>query len=494
MSAGRRASMSGPHRCDGMRPDGYIPFFLSRACRTALGAAAGLSEARPIASFVRALVPTSPKERDMGRIVRVTGREILDSRGMPTVEAEIELDGGIAVRAAVPSGASTGQNEAIELRDGDPARHRGRGVLRAVQNIEGEIAHLLRGRDPRAQAELDREMVELDGSPDKSRLGANAILAVSMALARAGAALSQQPLYRYLGGADARVLPIPMMNLLNGGAHAQNSLDFQEFMVMPIGARSFREALRWGAEVFQALREGLRARQKSTAVGDEGGFAPDFGSADEAIAVLLDAIRAAGFLPGKQISLAIDAAASEFHEGGQYVFKRGDRAALGAQAMVDAWADWVARYPIASIEDPLAEGDWPAWRALTRRLGDRVQIVGDDLFTTNIRYLARGIEEGVANAILIKPNQIGTITETLEAIRLARAAGYRYIISHRSGETEDDFIADLCVATNAGEIKSGSASRSERLAKYNRLLRIEEELGPAARFGVLLPIWGDGQG
>lgn len=425
----------------------------------------------------------------MGRIVRVTGREILDSRGLPTIEAEIELDAGLTVRAAVPSGASTGQNEAIELRDGDPNRYRGKGVLSAVQSIEGELSQLLCGRDPRDQAALDGEMIALDGTPGKARLGANAILAVSMALARAGAALSRLPLYRYLGGADARVLPIPMMNLINGGAHAQNSLDFQEFMVMPIGARSFREALRWGAEVFQALREALTSRQKSTAVGDEGGFAPDLSSPDEAIAMLLDAIKAAGFLPGKQIALAIDAAASELHEGNRYTFKRSGGSVRDAQAMIDAWADWVARYPIASIEDPLAEGDWTAWKALTQRLGDRVQIVGDDLFTTNICYLARGIEEGVANAILIKPNQIGTVTETLEAIRLARSAGYRYIISHRSGETEDDFIADLCVATNAGEIKSGSTSRSERLAKYNRLLRIEAALGPAARFGVLEPIW-----
>ncbi|MDR0966006.1 MAG: phosphopyruvate hydratase [Myxococcales bacterium] len=425
----------------------------------------------------------------MGRIVRLKGREILDSRGMPTVEAELDLDTGLKVRAAVPSGASTGQNEALELRDGDASRYRGKGVLQAARNIDEELARLLNGRDPRDQAALDHAMIELDGTPDKSRLGANAILAVSLALARAGAALSGLPLYRYLGGTDARTLPIPMMNLLNGGAHALNSLDFQEFMVMPIGAPNFREALRWGVEVFQALKERLKSHKKSTAVGDEGGFAPELSSQDEAIEMLLEAIRAAGFEPGTQIALAIDAAASELHEDGRYKFRRSGGPDLDSQAMIDAWADWAARYPIVSIEDPLAEGDWASWTSLTERLGQRVQIVGDDLFTTNIRYLQRGIEEGAANAILIKPNQIGTLTETLDAIRLTCSAGFQCVVSHRSGETEDDFIADLAVATNAGEIKTGSASRSERLAKYNRLLRIEEELGSAAQFGVLDPIW-----
>lgn len=426
----------------------------------------------------------------LGHIVRLKGREVLDSRGIPTVEAEIELDTGTIVRSSVPSGASTGQNEALELRDGDLSRHRGKGVLKAIQNIDTELARLLRGRDPRSQAELDREMIELDGTPNKTRLGANAILAVSMALARAGATLSNLPLYRYLGGVDARVLPIPMMNLLNGGAHAQNSLDFQEFMVIPIGAKSFREALRWGVEIFQALKERLKSQGKSTAVGDEGGFAPDLGSPDDAIALLLDAIREAGYLPGSQVAIAIDAASSEFYENGQYVFRRGDKSSHDAQAMIDTWADRIAKYPIVSIEDPLAENDWHAWKSLTQRLGAHVQIVGDDLFTTNMQYLSRGIDEGVANAILIKPNQIGTLTETLDAIRLARSAGYHCVVSHRSGETEDDFIADLAVATNSGQIKTGSASRSERLAKYNRLLRIEEELGSAARFGVLNPAWG----
>lgn len=425
----------------------------------------------------------------MGRIARLRGREILDSRGTPTLEAEIELDNGLSVRAAVPSGASTGQSEAVELRDGDMGRFGGKGVQKAVHNIETEIAPLLTGRDPREQATLDGELIALDGTPDKSRLGANAILAVSMALARAGAALCHQPLFRYLGGVDARVMPIPMMNVLNGGAHAQNSLDFQEFMIMPIGARSLAEALRWGSEIFHALRGELLLRHKPTAVGDEGGFAPDLGSPEEAIELILDAVRAAGRQPGAEVAIAIDAAASELFDGGRYHFRRAQKPPLDAEAMIDAFSDWLTRYPIASIEDPLSENDWPAWKALTRRLGDRAQIVGDDLFTTNVRRLSRGIDEGAANAILIKPNQIGTITETMEAIHLSRAAGYRHVISHRSGETEDDFIADLCVATGAGQIKCGAPSRSERLAKYNRLLRIEEALDPSARFGVLRPPW-----
>lgn len=425
----------------------------------------------------------------MGRIARLRGREILDSRGTPTLEAEIELDNGLSVRAAVPSGASTGQSEAVELRDGDMGRFGGKGVQKAVHNIETEIAPLLTGRDPREQATLDGELIALDGTPDKSRLGANAILAVSMALARAGAALCHQPLFRYLGGVDARVMPIPMMNVLNGGAHAQNSLDFQEFMIMPIGARSLAEALRWGSEIFHALRGELLLRHKPTAVGDEGGFAPDLGSPEEAIELILDAVRAAGRQPGAEVAIAIDAAASELFDGGRYHFRRAQKPPLDAEAMIDAFSDWLTRYPIASIEDPISENDWPAWKALTRRLGDRAQIVGDDLFTTNVRRLSRGIDEGAANAILIKPNQIGTITETMEAIHLSRAAGYRHVISHRSGETEDDFIADLCVATGAGQIKCGAPARSERLAKYNRLLRIEEALGPSARFGVLRPPW-----
>jgi len=419
---------------------------------------------------------------DVTMIVHVRGREILDSRGNPTVEAEVGLAGGAVGIAAVPSGASTGEHEALELRDGDPARYRGRGVLKAVANINGPIARTLLNMDALDQAAVDRAMQQLDGTPNKSQLGANAILAVSLATARAAAMALGLPLYRYLGGIGARTLPVPLMNILNGGVHADNTLDVQEFMIVPVGAPTFAEALRWGAEVFHALKTVLRQRGHSTAVGDEGGFAPNLRSTEEAIEVILEAIARAGYEPRTQIALALDVAASELYEEGVYVFKKSDGARRTSEQMIRLYEDLVRQYPIVSIEDGLAEHDWVGWRALTEALGERVQLVGDDLFVTNVMFLRRGIEEGVANAILLKVNQIGTLTETWQAIELARRHGYGGIVSHRSGETEDTFIADLAVAANLGQIKTGSLSRTERVAKYNQLLRIEEELGENARY------------
>ena len=418
----------------------------------------------------------------MSAITEVKGREILDSRGTPTVEAEVALASGARATAAVPSGASTGEHEAVELRDGDPARYRGRGVRRAVAHVNGEIRAAMVGREAREQRSLDRALVELDGTPNKGRLGANAILSVSLATARAAAGEAGQPLYRYLGGEAATVLPVPMMNILNGGAHAPNNVDIQEFMVMPVGAETFSEGLRMGTEIFHALRDVLAEAGRNTAVGDEGGFAPDLGGNEEALEVVLTAIERAGYRPGDEIVLAIDAAASEFLRGDDYVLHGSGGGRLGREAMVAFWDDWTRRYPIVSLEDALGENDWGGWGVLTAAVGERVQLVGDDLFVTSSERLRRGIREGVANAILVKVNQIGTLTETMDAIDLARASGYRCVISHRSGETEDTFIADLAVARATGQIKTGSASRSDRVAKYNRLLRIEEELGGAASY------------
>jgi enolase len=419
----------------------------------------------------------------MSEIIEIRAREILDSRGNPTVEADVVLDSGAIGRAAVPSGASTGEHEAVELRDGDPKRYGGKGVLRAVQHIEETILPALRGMDAIAQVEIDRALIELDGTPNKERLGANSILAVSMAVARAAAADVGLPLYRYLGGPMARTLPVPMMNVLNGGAHATNTVDFQEFMIVPLGAETFADALRMGAEVFHSLKKVLVKRGLSTGVGDEGGFAPNLKNDEDALAALIEAIEGANYAPGKQVALALDPAASElFDKNGRYVFKKSGAGSLDAHAMIDLYARWLDQYPIVSIEDGLAEDDWDGWAALTAALGDRVQLVGDDIFVTNTSRLARGIESHVGNAILIKVNQIGTLTETLEAIEMARSAGYLSVISHRSGETEDVFISDLAVATSAGQIKTGSASRGERVAKYNQLLRIEEILGESAEY------------
>jgi enolase len=415
-------------------------------------------------------------------IDRIIAREILDSRGNPTVEADVFLKDGTMGRAAVPSGASTGESEAVELRDGDKARYLGKGVRQAVQNIEETIAPALKGLDATDQLAIDAGMIELDGTPNKANLGANAILAVSMGVARAAAMSLRMPLYRYLGGPLSRTLPVPMMNIVNGGAHATNTVDFQEFMVVPVGAESFSDALRMGAEVFHALKKVLVKRKLATGVGDEGGFAPDLRDDEEAIKVILEAIEAAGFQPGKEIALALDCAASELYKDGSYVFKKSGGGKKDAKGMVDLYRKWIDTYPIVSIEDGLAENDWEGWEKLTAAIGDRCQLVGDDLFCTNTERLARGIESGVGNAILIKVNQIGTLSETLEAIEMARAAGYLSIISHRSGETEDTFIADLAVGTGAGQIKTGSASRTDRIAKYNQLLRIEEQLGGAAEF------------
>ncbi|MDP3182245.1 MAG: phosphopyruvate hydratase [Desulfobaccales bacterium] len=419
----------------------------------------------------------------MAKIESLRAQEILDSRGQPTVLAELLLENGSRTQAMVPSGASTGENEALELRDGGP-RYLGKGVLKAVANIQEVIAPALRGQDPLDQGLIDRLLCDLDGTPNKSRLGANAILAVSMAVARAGAALAGLPLYRYLGGADAATLPMPMLNIINGGAHASNNLDIQEFMIMPVGGPTFAEALRLAAEIFQTLKKVLSSRGLATGVGDEGGFAPDLPSHEAALDLILQAVEKAGYRPGTEVVLALDAAASEFYDkaAGAYVFKKSGGPSRTAQAMTDYYRDLAARYPIVSIEDGLAEGDWDGWVHLTANLGDKLQLVGDDIFVTNVRYLKEGIEKAVANAILIKLNQIGTVTETLETINLARRHGYRAVISHRSGETEDTFIADLAVATGVGQIKTGSVSRSERIAKYNRLLLIEAELGPAARF------------
>ena len=415
-------------------------------------------------------------------IDRIIAREILDSRGNPTVEADVFLTDGTMGRAAVPSGASTGEHEAIELRDGDPGRYLSKGVRQAVQNIEETIAPALRGMDPTEQMAIDAALIELDGTPNKANLGANAILAVSMATARAASSSLGMPLYRYLGGPLSRVLPVPMMNIVNGGAHATNTVDFQEFMIVPIGAESFSDALRMGAEVFHSLKKVLVKQKLGTGVGDEGGFAPDLKNDEEAIKVILEAIDAAGYAAGKEIALALDCAASELHKDGQYVFKKSGAGKKSVDGMVELYTRWIEEYPIVSIEDGLAEDDWEGWAKLTGAIGDRCQLVGDDLFVTNTERLARGIENGIGNAILIKVNQIGTLTETLEAIDMARAAGYLSVISHRSGETEDTFIADLAVGTGAGQIKTGSASRTDRVAKYNQLLRIEEELGGAAEY------------
>ena len=411
----------------------------------------------------------------------IHARQVLDSRGNPTVEAEVILGDGSHGRAIVPSGASTGEHEAVELRDGDKKRFSGKGVLKAVANVNGEIAEALFDFDAADQRNLDHKLIELDGTPTKSRLGANAILAVSMACARAAASSFALPVYRYLGG-PANTLPVPMMNILNGGAHADNNVDFQEFMVMPVGANSFSEALRWGVEVFHTLKAVLKKRGYNTAVGDEGGFAPSLKSNVEAIELVVEAIEQAGYKPGKQVAIALDPAASEFFKDGKYVFKKSDKSTKTSEQMVKHWAKWVKDYPIVSLEDGLSEEDWDGWQMLTKELGGKIQLVGDDIFVTNIDFLQKGIDQGVANSILIKVNQIGTVSETLDAIDLARRNGYTSVISHRSGETEDTFIADLAVATGAGQIKTGSASRTDRIAKYNQLLRIEEELGDAKRF------------
>ena len=417
----------------------------------------------------------------MNEICSVWAREIMDSRGNPTIEVDVVLDSGAMGRAAVPSGASTGTREALELRDGDQTRFLGKGVTQAVKNVNTLIAPELCGMMATEQAAIDRRMLELDGTETKSKLGANAILGVSLAVAKAAAADLEIPLYRYIGGARARVLPVPMMNVVNGGEHADNNVDLQEFMIMPVGACCFREALRMGAEVFHNLRKVLQDRGYSTAVGDEGGFAPNLKSNEEPIEVILKAIEKAGYKPGDQVAIALDPAASEFYEDGKYNLSAEGRK-LSSEEMVDFYADWVARYPIVSIEDGMAEGDWDGWKLMTDKLGKKIQIVGDDLFVTNTKIFKKGIEMGIANSILIKLNQIGTLTETLEAIELAQRAGYTAVVSHRSGETEDVTIADLVVACNTGQIKTGSTSRTDRLAKYNQLLRIEEELGASAMY------------
>jgi enolase len=415
-------------------------------------------------------------------IVKVIGREILDSRGNPTVEADVHLADGTLGRAAVPSGASTGEHEAVELRDGEKSRYLGKGTKKAVANVNELIAPALVNLDAAEQTLIDRTMLKLDGTANKGKLGANAILAVSMATARASAASEMTPLYRYLGGVAARVLPVPMMNVINGGAHADSSVDMQEFMLAPVGAKTFAEGLRMGVETFHTLKTVLKKRGYSTAVGDEGGFAPSLKSNEEALEVLLEAITQAGYKPGEQISICLDPASSEFYDQAKkkYVFKKSDKSEKTSEQLVDFYADWVRQYPIISIEDGLAEDDWAGWKLLTEKLGSKIQLVGDDLFVTNSERLQRGIDEGIANSILVKVNQIGSLTETLEAMRLAASANYTSVVSHRSGETEDAFIADLSVATNAGQIKTGSASRTDRIAKYNQLLRIEEELGSAA--------------
>jgi enolase len=413
------------------------------------------------------------------KIQKVLAREVLDSRGNPTVEVDVILSNGASGRAAVPSGASTGKHEALELRDGKK-RYGGKGVLKVVDHVTRLIAPKLRGRDARQQEEIDRLMIELDGTPNKRRLGANAILGVSLAVAKAAAAAAKLPLFRYLGGSRATTLPVPMMNILNGGVHADSSVDLQEFMIVPVGARTFADGLRMGVETFHALKAVLKDKGYSTAVGDEGGFAPALQSNQEAVEVILAAIERAGYRPGRQIALALDPASSEFFENGEYVFRKSDGSRRSSAAMVEYYRDWVCRYPIVSIEDGLSEDDWDGWATLSRELGGHVQLVGDDLFVTNPQRLQRGIDAGIANSILIKLNQIGTVTETLQTIALARRAGYTTVISHRSGETEDVTIADLAVAVNAGQIKTGSACRGERTAKYNQLLRIEEMLGRRA--------------
>jgi enolase len=418
----------------------------------------------------------------MSTILDIRAREILDSRGNPTIEADVTLTSGATGRAAVPSGASTGEHEALELRDGDPERYGGKGVEQAVQSVTERIAPALAGLIAADQIGIDRTLIDLDGTPNKGKLGANAILAVSLAVARAAAADHDMPLYRYLGGPMARTLPVPMMNILNGGAHATNTVDFQEFMIVPVGAEKFSDALRMGTEVFHALKKVLVKRKMSTGVGDEGGFAPDLKSDEDALKVVVEAIENAGYAPGREIAIALDCAASELFKNGTYTFKKSGAGSRDVDGMIELYTKWLDEYPIVSIEDGLSEDDWDGWAKLTAALGDRVQLVGDDLFVTNTKRLAKGIESDVANAILIKLNQIGTLTETLESIEMAKANGYQSIISHRSGETEDTFIADLAVATGAGQIKTGSASRTDRVAKYNQLLRIEEQLGEQAEF------------
>ena len=418
----------------------------------------------------------------MTTIIEVHAREIIDSRGNPTIETDVALSSGTLGRAAVPSGASTGEHEAVELRDGDPKRYGGKGVLEAIKNVNEVIGPRLEGMPVSDQMAIDTEMLELDGTPNKSNLGANSILSVSLAVARAAAADQGVPLYRYLGSPVSNVLPVPMMNILNGGAHASNNVDAQEFMVVPIGADRFADALRMGVEVFHALKAVLAKQGLSTAVGDEGGFAPMLPSNDAALDAIMAAITAAGYQPGQDVAIALDVAASELYQDGEYVFKKGDGSRHSAADLIGLYGEWLARYPIVSIEDGLAEDDWTGWQAMTETLGDRVQLVGDDLFVTNVDRLAKGIDEGVASAILIKVNQIGTLTETLQCIDLARGSAYGTVISHRSGETEDTFIADLAVASGAGQIKTGSASRTDRVAKYNQLLRIAEELGGMGHF------------
>ena len=414
-------------------------------------------------------------------IEEIIAREVLDSRGNPTVEVDVRLESGDVGRAIVPSGASTGAYEALELRDGDKARYGGKGALKAVENVNSAIAEALVGLDAADQVGVDKELIELDGSETKSKLGANAILGVSLACAKAAAAAVGLPLYRYIGGAYAHTLPVPMMNILNGGKHAQNSTDFQEFMVMPVGAETFREALRWGAEIYQSLKKVLHDRGENTNVGDEGGFAPSLPTNEAALEVIMEAIKLAGYTPGEQIMLAMDPAVTELYQDGRYHLAREGRS-LSSAEMVDYWVDIAARYPLISLEDGLAEDDWDGWKLLRQRLGDRVQLVGDDFLVTNVKRLARAIDENAANSILIKLNQIGSLTETLSAIQMAQHAGWTAIVSHRSGETEDVTIADLVVATNAGQIKTGAPARTDRVAKYNQLLRIEEELGEAASY------------
>jgi enolase len=418
----------------------------------------------------------------MTTIISVHAREILDSRGNPTVEAEVTLSSGAMGRAAVPSGASTGEHEALELRDGDPKRYGGKGVQEAVRNVNEVIGPRLEGMTATDQMTIDYEMLDADGTPNKGNLGANAILSVSLAVARAAAEEVGLPLYRYLGGPTAHVLPVPQMNILNGGVHAANNVDLQEFMVVPVGAKEFAEGLRMGVEVFHALKKVLSGQGLSTAVGDEGGFAPQLAHNEAALEAIVAAIQAAGYEPGKDVAIALDPAASEFYDHGQYVFKKSDGSKRSAEDMIKLYTGWLDKYPIVSIEDGLAEDDWEGWAALTQALGERIQLVGDDIFVTNMNRLAQGIEKGVANSILIKLNQIGTLTETLQCVDLAKGNGYGTVISHRSGETEDTFIADLAVATGAGQIKTGSASRTDRVAKYNQLLRIAEELGDLAHY------------
>jgi enolase len=418
----------------------------------------------------------------MSQINQIHAREILDSRGNPTIEADVILGSGERGRAAVPSGASTGEHEAAELRDGDPKRYGGKGVLKAVRNVNEIIAPALKGMDARSQAGIDQKLVELDGTPNKSNLGANALLAVSLATARAATNFRKVPLYKSLGGEYGNTLPVPMMNIINGGAHADNNVDFQEFMIVPVAAKRFSEALRTGAEIFHTLKSVLKKKGYATSVGDEGGFAPNLKSNEEAIETILEAAAQAGYEAGKDLLLALDPAASEFYDGTSYVFKKSDGRKLSSDEMIAFWTVWAEKYPIISLEDGMAENDWDGWKALTDKLGGRIQLVGDDLFVTNTKFLQKGINLGVANSILIKLNQIGTLSETIQCIKTAQAAGFTAVVSHRSGETEDAFIADLAVGMDTGQIKTGSLSRSDRVAKYNQLLRIEEELGNAAHY------------